>query len=226
MGETLWSRKISLLNCHSLTAHIDDIKDDFMLAHSDVICLNETWLMTNLIQEHWNIPGYELHLNSVGVGKGVGTYIKANVLIPMLNITKEKAQVTLLSSSELDIINLYRSKGMDNVELASDLRNIINKSKLTVICGDFNLCYIDDHKNEVTKMLESEGFEQMVHEATHFMGGHIDHVYSNHNHHEYQLDVSLYSPYYLAKDHDALLVTINKIPVRTSPRQRKFQPGM
>ena len=47
---------------------------------------------------------------------------------------------------------------MDNGELANDLRCMINKSKLTVICGDFNLCYIDDSNNVVTKMLESEGF--------------------------------------------------------------------
>ena len=54
------------------------------------------------------------------------------------------------------------------------------------------------------------------------MGGHIDHVYSNHSPHEYQVDVTLYSPYYLAKDHDALLITISKLSLKPVPQERKF----
>ena len=216
-----WCRKIALLNCRSLASHIEDIKHDFMLLHSDIICLNETWLMSNLVQEHWNIPGYHLHLNSVGSGKGIGTYIKADIITPKSNVTKEKVQITLLSSPELDIINIYRSQGMDTAELANDLRYMINKSKLTIVCGDLNLCYIDDYNNELTKMFKREGFQQLVHEATHFMGGHIDQVYSNHNPQEYQVHVSLYSPYYLAKDHDAILITITKVPPKSSRQKRK-----
>ena len=72
-------------------------------------------------------------------------------------------------------------------------------------------------------MLENEGFQQLVDEATHYMGGHIDHVYSNHNPQKYQVDVKLYSPYYLAKDHDALLITIIKVPPKPSPQKRKFK---
>ena len=52
---------------------------------------------------------------------------------------------------------------MDNVELANDLRSIVNKTKLTVICGDFNLCYVDDRDNEVTKMFENEGWLMKQH---------------------------------------------------------------
>ena len=101
-------------------------------------------------------------------------------------------------------------------------RDIIDKSKLTLICGDLNLCYIDDRSNEVTRLLENEGFSQLVHEATHFKGGHIDHVYSNHNRENFQIEVSLYSPYYLAKDHDALCVTITKTPGRAIPGVAKY----
>ena len=128
----------------------------------------------------------------------------------------------MLSSPELDIVNVYRSQGMDNVELANDLRSIVNKSKLTVICGDFNLCYVDDRDNEVTKMFENEGFVQLVNEATHFMGGHIDHVYSNHDTQKYEVNIQLYSPYYLAKDHDAVCITITKVPEKSLPQHRRY----
>jgi hypothetical protein len=43
-------------------------------------------------------------------------------------------------------------------------------------------------------------------EASHLAGGHIDHVYTNC---QEDADVALYSPYYCAKDHDALLTVMN-----------------
>ena len=101
---------------------------------------------------------------------------------------------------------------MNNIELANDLKSIMNTKKFTIICGDFNLCYIENRNNEVTQMLELAGFSQLVNMATHFKGGLIDHVYSNHNPSQYQVDVSLYSPYYLCKDHDAICITVTKFP--------------
>ena len=97
-----------------------------------------------------------------------------------------------------------------NMELASDLRKIIDFEKFTIICGDLNMCYVQERNNEVTRMLELSGFSQLVNEATHIKGGYIDHVYSNHDQAMFQVHVSLYSPYYLCKDHDAICVTILK----------------
>ena len=150
-----WSCKIALLNCRSLTMHIKDMRSDPILSFSDIICLNETWMKSNMVDEQLNIPGFELHLNSSGVGKGIGTYFKSGLFSPQVNITKPLAQITLLSSPDLDVVNVYRSQGMNNTDLAHDLRDIIDKSKLTLICGDFNLCYVDDRSNEVTRLLEN-----------------------------------------------------------------------
>ena len=103
---------------------------------------------------------------------------------------------------------------MSNTELANDIERIMDPSRFTVICGDFNLCYIDNRRNEVTKMLENCGFSQLNREASHFQGGHIDHVYSNHNPDKFQVNINQYCPYYLAKDHNALLITITKTTKR------------
>ena len=212
-----WSKKITLLNCRSLTKHIDDIKVDPNLGLGDLICLNETWLKTDMVEEQWNIPGFELHLNSNGDGKGVATYFKRGEMQPVKDIKKHHTQIMLLSSPEIDVVNVYRSQGMNNDELANDLRTLIDKSKFTLICGDFNLCYIESQTNAVTTTLEHLGFTQLVHEASHFKGGHIDHIYSNHSHEHFLVDVCLYSPYYLAKDHDAICVTITKTPAKVVP---------
>ena len=103
-----WSFKISQLNCRSLNLHIQEIKNDYILAFSDAMCLNETWLENNMNAENLKIAGFELHLNSNGLGKGIGTYFKSQKMNPEKDITKPKAQITLLSSPEL--VNIYRSQ--------------------------------------------------------------------------------------------------------------------
>ena len=122
----------------------------------------------------------------------------------------------------MDIINVYRSQGMNNAELAKDLEGLINMSKLTIICGDFNFCYIEQRDNEITQMLVQSGFTQQVHEATHSKGGHIDHVYSNHDPSLMNVVISLYSPYYTANDHDAICITVTKVAEKVPPGLGKY----
>ena len=49
---------------------------------------------------------------------------------------------------------------------------------------------------------------QLVKEATHIEGGHIDHVYIRSE--GLSATVEMYSPYYTAKDHDALCISISE----------------
>ena len=59
-------------------------------------------------------------------------------------------------------------------------------------------------------MLEELGFQQLVVEASHLKGGHLDHVYSNHDPKTFQIEILMYSPYYTSLDHDAILITLMK----------------
>ena len=112
---------------------------------------------------------------------------------------------------------------MNDSVLAKELELLITKSKPTIICGDFNLCYIDHRDNDVIRFLESNGFAQLVSKATHLQGGHIDQVYSNSHQEQYRVDVTLYSPFYLAKDHDAILITVTKAPRHIPPGRGKYK---
>ena len=49
--------------------------------------------------------------------------------------------------------------------------------KPLLITGDFNICIMNHLKNRMSKGLEINGFRQMIKEATHIRGSHIDHVY-------------------------------------------------
>ena len=95
--------------------------------------------------------------------------------------------------------------------LADQIINITTSNKTTVVCGDVNVCLRKCKQNLLSNQLKSYGFSQLVEEATHFRGGIIDHVYYKEGDSEYAVDVSLYSPYYTAFDHDALLVTLEEV---------------
>ena len=116
-------------------------------------------------------------------------------------------QITKLESSELDVIVIYRSQQANLTELTEHLMDMITPGITTVVCGDLNICYLSNKNNRITKSLEENGFSQLLKEATHIKGRHIDHFY-------YKLgekiakDPSLYrySPYY--SDHDSICATI------------------
>ena len=88
------------------------------------------------------------------------------------------------------------------------LEQRIRWNRPTIITGDFNLCFKTNSNNGVTKRLLELGFTQLVKEATHIQGGHIDHVYWRDQVSPVFQEPVLerYSPYY--SDHDALLVTL------------------
>ena len=203
-----WSLKILSLNCHSLADKIEDLRHDKTILMGDIICLTETWLRSDSLVDGLEIPGFDLHLNSIGIGRGISTYCKPSQGSLQANIKKQRVQITKMCTAELDVINIYRSQGADNSEMAKDLDQIIDQTKPTIICGDLNFCYITQRDNLVTTILEGKGFRQLIEEASHLQGGHIDHVYSNHDPDIFNVDILMYSPYYTSRDHDAFCITV------------------
>ena len=203
-----WSLKIASLNCHSLRDKIEDLRRDEILLYANIICLTETWLLVGAEEESLRIPGFRLHVNSIGRGKGIATYGALMLDDAYFDIKREKVQMTRLMTPALDVISIYRSQGAKNVDVAQDISQIIREGTPTIICGDLNLCYLTNRENEVTNVLKRLGFIQLVREASHLQGGHLDHVYSNLDHSLFNVSVQMYSPYYTYYDHDGFLITI------------------
>ena len=86
--------KISSLNCRSLIKHHQDILHDEPLLKGDIICLQETWLDGDNTQDDLEIPGYILHLNSNGKGKGIAIYFKKETFKFEQCIKKELMQLS------------------------------------------------------------------------------------------------------------------------------------
>ena len=75
-------------------------------------------------------------------------------------------QLTKMESSEMTVIAVYRSEQGNSVELLEHLTELIPPEGRTVICGDFNICYLSKRNNRITKYLEENGFTELVKEAT------------------------------------------------------------
>ena len=200
--------RIFSLNCQSLLGKMNHIREDRILGKSHVICLSETWLLSDETHENLQMEGFMLQTNSVGRGKGLATYYRPGVFQHCTDDKENNFQLTKLTSLTLDVITVYRSQEGKLNQLTEHLLNLIDMDQNTLICGDFNICFNADRMNKLIHTLEEIGFQQLVQEATHLQGGLIDHVYMRQCNDQVSVNCSLYSPYYCAMDHDALLTTV------------------
>ena len=202
--------KIASLNGNGLKSHFKDILADNKLLKADIIHIIETSLAKNECQQ-WNVPGFSSHYINVGNGKGIVTYFKTKLFRHEEDIRAENMQLTKFTSYELDVVNVYRSSTGNSVELLNNILTMVeNPGKPSLITGDFNICMLNHSKNRMSKGLEMQGFFQLIREATHIKGGHIDHAYWRNREEAWTWpEIELYSPYY--SDHDALLITLTSV---------------
>ena len=207
-GSNRNSVKVASLNCAGLKSHSVDILADKKLLYADIIHLVETSLDTT---DHGflTIPGYKSHFINVGNGKGIATFYKDELFNHQEDYVETNMQITKFSSKELDVINVYRSSNGHSVELLNHLQDMMTEGKSLLITGDFNICFNTISNNRMSKGLKKIGFSQMMKEATHIRGGHIDHVYWK-DEKDVWMNPQLerYSPYY--SDHDASCITLVK----------------
>ena len=146
------------------------------------------------------------------------TYSKNCLISEKIDLKKTNVQITKMSTDKIDVLSIYRSQGADNTEFIQDLRQLLINGQTTIICGDFNQCFIKQRSNKIVKMLEELGFQQLVMEASHLKGGHLDQVYSNHDPSVFKVEVLMYSPYYTSLDHDAICLTMTQVAMKADVR--------
>ena len=203
----------------NLSNNFDDILYDQTLKESTLLALSETWLDQKTT---FNINGYKSHYNSIGPGKGLALYYKSEIFKPGHEIKEEKMQISKMESKEVDVIIVYRSEQGNLTDLVEHLKKLINTGMNTVVTGDFNICYVSNRNNKVTKYLENDGFSQLMNEATHMKGRHLDHLYFRPGSTPVQVpSVHRYSPYY--SDHDAICATIQIPELDYDGQQEKVE---
>ena len=202
--------KIASLNCAGLVAHLKDIRTDEKILNANILHFQETSLPEINDSDGIQIDHFNSRFIREGKGKGIATYTKNDTNSQLLSEFKSRnLQIMKIQIRNIETISVYRSSDMSLTETIKELQNIIDTTKTTLITGDLNICLIKNDRNVISQGLQQMGFVQLVTEATHIEGGHIDHAYWLDKTGEWEKpQLERYSPYY--SDHDALLLTLKK----------------
>ena len=172
--------RLATMNTRSIPSHIEDIKRDYSLISSSVICIQETWLKPDDNGINYQLAGKKLYLNSVRRGAGILTYCE-ETFKHIKDVTALIYQVTAIESDEMRIINIYRSSGANNMTVLKVLESLIQNNSLSIIiCGDWNFCHRDEYDHPIYQFLTEHKFvpAQIPPKATHVEGRCIDMIWA------------------------------------------------
>ena len=115
--------------------------------------------------------------------------------------------MSLFESKAVDVIHIYRSQQQQLCEIVEKVREWRREDKVVAVCGDLNVCLKKNPENSFSQGMEGLGLCKVGKEATHVMGGQIDHLYVSE---EALVRTSLerISPFF--SDHDALCFTVGQ----------------
>ena len=205
--ETTDILKIYSLNCRSLRKHYEDIISDSEILQSDLICLQETWIEMDNDCKEYEIASHSLHPNNRGKGKGIVTFYKKDQFKHITDINEELMQLSKFSSTNQDVITIYRSQNCSYELLNKGINKLMTQKKPTLVVGDFNFCF-KEHTTSTKKFFVRNNFNQLVNEPTH-IGGHIlDQAYWSDDCFNIECTAEVQGKYY--SDHRGLMVTFKK----------------
>ena len=139
----------------------------------------------------------------------INRYYKPEKLEPAGEANTDKFQIAKFKHKNLDLINIYRSQSGNSVLLLEKIKEQMEAGRITLITGDFNICFMENFTNRMIQGLLTLEFEQLVHEPTHIRGRHIDHAYLMDQSGKLNPIIDRYSPYY--SDHDGICITIQEL---------------
>ena len=203
--------RVCFLNCRSIKNKFDNIKADMNLMKSDVLILTETWLEEGQESIDYQIKGFNMNLNNIGRGRGIACYFNSKFM-HRKDMNAKGFSISKITSSQIDVIGVYKSKEGDLKDLVSKINELIDENRFTIIGGDLNICCSKLPNNHLTNKLKEIKFEQIVTQATHIEGGSLDHIYIKQieeENYEWKLE---YFPKYFS-DHDALGLTLWKAKI-------------
>lgn len=197
--------RIMSLNIRSLPKHFVDLIKEPGFEDQDIILVQQTCLQPNNVGDQFEVENYQKHFTSRGNGKGLAAFY-TDRFRHEIDINKVEHQISKFSSTDCDVINIYRST--DNtvsgqVKFLEDLNEVISPNKKTMIMGDFNSVFPDCL---ISRELQSWGYSQVIRSPTHIEGNIIDHCYVSDN---VRLEAvkSEQSPVYYS-DHDIIKIKL------------------
>ena len=120
-------------------------------------------------------PGGSTNSGVVTRGNGIASYYKEDD-VEVESHWETTYQITKLSTSVFDIINVYFKDRSTNSFL-SEMNYLLTNPEKTIILGDFNIDYLKQSSNQVVSWFEARNFVQIIQKPTHIKGGLINPVW-------------------------------------------------
>ena len=190
---------ITSMNIRSLPKHIEDLRNDYVMKQSLMICIQETWCSNDYDNEHLAIDGFKLYLTNHGNGKGIATYC-CNAFTFVAAVNEDRFQMSKFSGKDFDVVNVYRSNTADTKCFLHNLESLTKNCDTCYIVGDFNLNF-SNTTHPILNWISTQGFIQLVHYPSHEDGGILDHAYVKS---QFIHDVTLHWTYY--SDHAGVCI--------------------
>ena len=159
--------------------------------------------------ENLEVPGYNIHMNSRGKGKGIAIYYKPEYFKHELDIKEDHMQLSKFSSRSVDIIFLYKSQQESEGNLNQAIEIMTQSSDAALVLGDFNFCYNKDSTNAITKYMKERKFKQLIAEPTHIEGNLLDQAYLRDIKKELAFTAEVHGKYYT--DHKSINIILKKV---------------
>ena len=125
-----------------------------------------------------------------------------------MDIKEENFQITKFSSSDIDLVVMYRSQNGDLIDLKHKLESLDVQEKPLLVIGDFNFCFTRNSLNPAKKYLKDHCFTQLIKYPTNIKGNLLDQAYVRDKRNVLDYSSELHSKYY--SDHKALAVIFKK----------------
>ncbi|XP_077970786.1 uncharacterized protein LOC120343523 [Styela clava] len=198
---------ISYLNISSLRKHINDLKSDFNLLDSTVLCIAETWLRPSDSGPNYYLENFNILERLDGLiqtnGKGLLLYSKSNIRYSIYNSGNDEIQWIMANIDDLICCFVYFPPGTALYMMSDLFLSWFNSQTVPdLIIGDFNKSTAE------MEVLSSKYSLLCLTESKTTRGSRdIDHIFWRKSDHM-SVSAQVYNVFY--SDHDAVSVRVEK----------------
>lgn len=155
---------------------IDEVRLLVKERNTDILCVSESWLLPNILDDFVMIPEYKIFRCDKGRGGGVCMYIKNILTVNVINLNVPKqegvedvwvtVQCRKLPAVIIGCMYRHPKAPMIAYDYIQDIfRELCLKNKTLYILGDFNdNLLVKD--NRLTKLIKSSKLTQLVNKPT------------------------------------------------------------
>ena len=179
LNYTIWSSdsffKVASVNVQNFKVHVQSLKAYHDFEGLDLLCLQETWLESDMDCQWENCTMIQLNHHARGIAIVFKNDYKPYDVIKMKT---PFANLIIAIYATHIIINVYQFVGASNLSDFFKTIEFCEKYAIPIlIMGDFNVNLLKQKHAAYVQQLQK--FTQHVKQPTHTEGGLIDHVYSS-----------------------------------------------